>query len=272
MSSTDSTAGQAPALHGKREPLSDWGMVRLVAHRCGGWLAPENSLAGLLAAAAAGFHAVEFDVMLSGDGTPWLIHDETLERTSDQRGAVAHTPDRVLAGVRVGRERRGLCSLEPMPQLTPALQLCGELGLLPNIEIKPATGYEEATGEVVAAAVAQWMATTGAKLRSSPLLSSFSTTALAAAAKTAPKLARALLVEAIPADWQQQMAALGAAALHCDAAQLTPEALAAVRAAGVPLRCYTVNDPARAADLFKCGVGALFTDAVEAMAAARLAR
>ncbi|MDP3036273.1 MAG: glycerophosphodiester phosphodiesterase family protein, partial [Rhodocyclaceae bacterium] len=62
---------------------------RIIAHRCGGALAPENSLAGLAIAARLGCRAVEFDVMLTADGVPLLIHDETLRRTTTGRGRVA---------------------------------------------------------------------------------------------------------------------------------------------------------------------------------------
>jgi glycerophosphoryl diester phosphodiesterase len=48
-----------------------------VGHRGGGTLAPENTLAGIRKAAAVGLGAVEFDVMLSADNVPVLIHDET---------------------------------------------------------------------------------------------------------------------------------------------------------------------------------------------------
>lgn len=68
----------------------DWPHPRLIAHRCGGALAPENTLAGLRKAFELGYRAVEFDVMLSGDGTPVLIHDETLERTTDGQIGRAH--------------------------------------------------------------------------------------------------------------------------------------------------------------------------------------
>jgi len=54
-------------------------------------LAPENTLAGIRKASAMGFGAVEFDVMLAADGTPILIHDETLDRTTNGRGAVSAT-------------------------------------------------------------------------------------------------------------------------------------------------------------------------------------
>ena len=66
---------------------------RYFANRGGGTLAPENTLAGIRLAARLGYQAVEFDVMLSGSGTPLLIHDETLERTTNGSGAVATTDD-----------------------------------------------------------------------------------------------------------------------------------------------------------------------------------
>lgn len=50
-------------------PAPAWVLPRVVAHRCGGALAPENTLAGLPIAAALGYRAVEFDVMLSADAT-----------------------------------------------------------------------------------------------------------------------------------------------------------------------------------------------------------
>jgi len=77
-------------------------LPRWFAHRGGGLLAPENTLAGIRLAARLGLQAVEFDVMLSGDGTPVLIHDETLERTTNGRGSVAATPDAVLFALDAG--------------------------------------------------------------------------------------------------------------------------------------------------------------------------
>ena len=53
-------------------PLPRW-----IAHRGGGGLAPENTLAGLRLAARLGFRAVEVDVMLTADGVPVLLHDES---------------------------------------------------------------------------------------------------------------------------------------------------------------------------------------------------
>ena len=83
-------------------PAPAWEVPSVIAHRCGGALAPENTLAGLPIAAALGYRAVEFDVMLSGDSTPWVIHDETLERTTNGRGNVCETSDLILRTLDAG--------------------------------------------------------------------------------------------------------------------------------------------------------------------------
>ncbi|HMV07072.1 MAG TPA: glycerophosphodiester phosphodiesterase family protein, partial [Accumulibacter sp.] len=97
-----------------------WALPHVLAHRCGGALAPENTLAGLRLAARLGFSAVEFDVMLSADGTPWLLHDETLERTTNGRGPLAATADRVLAGLDAGAAHHPAFAGEPLPTLAAA--------------------------------------------------------------------------------------------------------------------------------------------------------
>src|SRR4249920_1127368 len=63
-----------------------WPYPRFIGHRGGGTLAPENTLSGIRKAAEMGFGGVEFDVMLSADKVPVLIHDETLERTTNGHG------------------------------------------------------------------------------------------------------------------------------------------------------------------------------------------
>src|SRR6266581_9430542 len=88
-----------PATRSMHRP---WPHPRVVAHRGGGALAPENTLAAIRKAAAMGFGGVEFDVMLSADKVPLLIHDETLERTTDGRGAVSAAPYAKLAGLDAG--------------------------------------------------------------------------------------------------------------------------------------------------------------------------
>lgn len=62
--------------------------MTLVAHRGYSGRAPENTLVAFLLAVAHGYHDIEFDVQLSKDGIPVVIHDDTVDRTTDGSGAV----------------------------------------------------------------------------------------------------------------------------------------------------------------------------------------
>lgn len=225
---------------------------RIIAHRCGGALAPENTLAGLHIAARLGCRGVEFDVMLNADRIPVLIHDETLERTTSGRGRVAAMDAEGFARLDAGCRHHPAFAGEPAPTLDEALRLCAALGLWANVEIKPSAGQEAETGCIVARNVAA--------LAGKWLLSSFSPEAMCAAAEAAPDVPRAVLVQRIPSDWRQRMAAVGALALHASAQAITAAGIRAVRDAGVPLACYTVNRRDEAGRLFALGVSAIFSD------------
>jgi glycerophosphoryl diester phosphodiesterase len=225
--------------------LVRWPYPRIVAHRGGGSLAPENTLAAIRLAASLGFRGVEFDVMLAGDGTPVLIHDETLERTTGIRGEVALTPYQDLEKLDI-------------PRLQDAARLCRELGVWANVEIKPAKGHSRATGEAVARMASElWR---GAPLQ--PVLSSFSSVALEAARTAAPDLPRGLLVDEVPADWLGQLRALDCVALHCNQQHLGEQKARAIKKAGYGLLCWTVNDPVAARRLLGWGVDCVVTDAL----------
>ncbi len=237
-----------------------WSYPRLIAHRCGGALAPENTLVGLLVAARMGVRAVEFDVMLSADGFPFLIHDETLERTTNGCGAVADQSAAQLRQLDAGVRHHPAFAGEPIPTLEDALAHCLRLGLAANIEIKPAPGQEAETGRVVVKTIQAFLNGQGALPL---LLSSFSQEALAAANEAgaqAAGLPLAMLFEAVPADWQAVLHRLDCSFVHCDAARLDARQLAEIRSAGVELACYTVNDPQAAQRLYAAGVAAVFSD------------
>lgn len=233
-----------------------WPLARVLTHRCGGALAPENTLAGLEVAAALGCGGVEFDVMLSASGTPVLIHDETLERTTDGQGAVAATVDERLRALDAGSWYSPRFAGERIPFLDECAEHCQRLGLTVNLEIKPAAGHEALTGRVAALAAARlW-----SQAPVLPILSSFSEVALEAAAKVAPQLPRGLLVEAVPPDWQARCQRLGAVSLHARSGDFDRAAVVAARAAGLWFVTYTVNDPSLAAMLFDWGVDCVITD------------
>jgi glycerophosphoryl diester phosphodiesterase len=228
-----------------------WPYPRIVAHRGGGALAPENTLGAIRLGASLGFRAVEFDIMLAGDGTPVLIHDETTERTTGVKGDVALLPYSRLATLDAGGG-------EKIPRFVEAGELCRSLGLWANVEIKPAKGHERVTGEVVARmARALWR---DAELP--PVLSSFSILALDAARHAAPELPRGYLVDQVPPDWQSVAERLRCVAVHCNHLRLTERKAQEIRAAGYALLCWTVNEDQAGRRLADWGVDCLVTDAL----------
>ncbi|HUL91770.1 MAG TPA: glycerophosphodiester phosphodiesterase [Burkholderiales bacterium] len=236
-----------------------WPHPRIICHRGGGTLAPENTLAGIRKAAELGFGGVEFDVMLSADRIPVLIHDETLERTTDGRGLVAATSYAKLSGLDAGGwfgpEHRG----ERVPTFEQAANTCVQLGLWANIEIKPAGGFEHETASVTA----QLLAKLWAGVSNRPLLSSFHRTCLEVVQADAPQFERGYLTDRIEPGWREAVQQLACVSVHCNSEHLTRAQADDVKRAGYGLLCYTVNDTEVARRLLSWGVDAIFTDRLD---------
>jgi glycerophosphoryl diester phosphodiesterase len=252
-----------------------WPWPRILAHRGGGALAPENTLAAIRHGCAMGFRGIEIDARLTRDGVPVVIHDRTLERTTDGHGAVAEATVDEIARLDAGRWFGPQFAGEPVPTLAATAAHCRIHGIWINLEIKRAPGNVARVGEIVARSTAQLY---GDLLRPGgdrgecvvpqvPLLSSFGRDALLAARVAAPDLPRALLVDDVPANWRAELETLGCVSLHADHEMLTPELARAVKDAGYWLFCYTVNDPVRAREIFGWGVDALCTDRIDLIGA-----
>lgn len=239
-----------------------WPYPRHIAHRGAGKLAPENTLAAFRHGAGFGYRMFEFDVKLSADGKPVLMHDATLDRTTSGRGRVDALTLGELALLDAGSWHSPAWAGEPVPTLDAIARYTQANGFLVNIEIKPVPGTEARTGAAVALdAAALWA---GAAVP--PLLSSFSEEALAAAARAAPGLPRALLLDKLPGDWLERLRRLGCVALDANYRELDKDVIAAAHAAGYRVLSYTVNDPAKAAELLGWGLDGLITDAVDQIA------
>ncbi|KVP77053.1 glycerophosphodiester phosphodiesterase [Burkholderia ubonensis] len=238
----------------------DWPYPRVVAHRGGGTLAPENTLAALDEGARRGHAMVEFDAKLSADDVTFLLHDDTVDRTSDGHGPAARMRYAELAALDAGAWFDARFAGERMPTFEAAAARCVALGLMANVEIKPCPGRERETGRRVAAdAAAYWR-----DAAVPPLLSSFSFDALQQARVTAPGLPRGMLYEAVPDDWYAQAVdALGCVSLHADHTRLDEPLVHAIKAAGLRILVYTVNDPERARELVRWGVDAVCTDRID---------
>ncbi|CAJ0743672.1 Glycerophosphodiester phosphodiesterase, cytoplasmic [Ralstonia edaphis] len=239
--------------------LPAWPYPRAIAHRGAGKLAPENTLAAFRHGASFGYRMFEFDVKLAGDGASVLLHDATLDRTTNGAGRLDALTLAQIAQLDAGSWHSPAYAGEPVPTLAAIARYLRANNFLANIEIKPVPGAEWRTG----AAVALDARTLWAGADVPPLLSSFSEDALAAAREAAPELPRALLLDKLPADWLDRLHALDCVALDANHRELTPEIIDEAHAAGFRVCCYTVNDLDRAQWLWGAGLDGLITDWVD---------
>lgn len=240
-----------------------WPYPRIVAHRGGGKLAPENTLAAFDMGASLGLHMVEFDAKLSADNVVFLLHDDDVDRTSNGHGAAAAMPYADIAKLDAGSWFDARFAGEVMPTLAQVAERCLRLGLLANVEIKPCPGREAETGRLVAEAVRDLWPVHGIR----PLLSSFSYEALEAAAQAVPDLPRGMLYEAVPAHWRDDARKLGTVSLHASHRYLDGPQVGEIKAAGLQMLVYTVNEPDRARELAEWGVDAICTDRIDLIGA-----
>lgn len=230
-----------------------------IAHRGAGRLAPENTLAAFRLGARYGYAAFECDVKLSADDVPFLLHDATLERTTNAHGRAADRPWAELSRLDAGAWHSRAYAGEPPASFDAIAAFCLANGHALNIEIKPTPGDERRTGEVVAAdAARRWAGRTVP-----PLLSSFKAEALEGARRNAPGLPRALLLDSLHAGWLEQAQQLGCAAVVANYNLYGREMVERLHGAGLWALAYTVNDESPARWLLGLGLDGLITDAVD---------
>lgn len=242
----------------------------LVAHRGLSSRAPENTLAAVTAAADAGLTWVEVDVDLLGDGTPVLIHDSTLDRTTDRTGRYDRLTVADLEGVDAGSWFDRRFAGEPVPTLAGLVALLNLRGINANVEIKATDLGAAATDRLVGAVAAELR---GLDPDRELVVSSFSQLLLARFHAAAPWATTAVLYEraALYDDWPSVLEMCGADYVHVEDAGLTRREVDRFHDAGDGVTAWTVNDVARAEELLGWGVGVVSDVADEVLAATRAA-
>jgi glycerophosphoryl diester phosphodiesterase len=241
--------------------MKDWPYPRWVAHRGAGKLAPENTLAAFRLGAQHGYRMFECDAKLSADGVVFLMHDATLERTTNGVGTGGQLPWRELAQLDAGGWHSRAHAGEPLPTLEALVRFCLANGHHLNVEIKPTPGVERETGEAVARLIARlWTADVP------PLFTSFTPEALEGAKATAPEIPRGLLVDTHWKGWLETAIALECVAVVANHALWDTSMVTQVHAAGMRCLSYTVNDEWAAQRLWELGTDGIITDRVDLFA------
>jgi glycerophosphoryl diester phosphodiesterase len=227
-------------------------VVHNVAHRGYSSVAPENTLPALVAAGPAGATLVEFDVRTTADGVPVVIHDRTVDRTTNGAGAVWELTAGEIRALDAGSWFSPAYGAVRVPLLTEVLDVLAGARLL--LEIKP-----PATDEQVKVILAQ-VADRG--LLGRTVVQSFDPQILRLVRDATPDVARGLLRLRFEADTVELARELDVAYCNPAAADVLgdPATVAALIDAGVAILPWTANDMGRWPDLIRAGAAGLISD------------
>lgn len=230
----------------------------IIAHRGYRKRYPENTLAAFAAAFDAGVGMIELDVTLTKDRRVVVLHDDTLDRTTDGRGPARGFNLDELKQLDAGSWFDPRFTGERLPALEEALDLCAVCGMV-NIEIK-AGAFEagrlaDAIEEQVLTAVAE------RAMGDRVLISSFEARFIARIVDRPNAPAVGVLSERrIGSDPLNLCKRLRAFSWHPDFHSVTAARVRAMHAAGIMVFPYTVNHPEDFRRLLKMGVDGIFTD------------
>ena len=213
-----------------------------IAHRGASGSAPENTLAAFKKALEIGVDAVELDLHGTADGEIVVIHDATLDRTTNLHGHINETSSETVRGADAGGWFDAEFAGEPVPTLTEALACIG----------KETVAVLEIKDPLIAEAVV-------AKIRETETLGttvviSFHTAVLQTIRALEPRIATGWLIGGdnkyvSPIELCQQLGVLGSSLLNVNHALITAEFAYEIRRRGIALWCWTVDDIARMREL-----------------------
>lgn len=233
----------------------------LLGHRGAKARAPENTLGAFAAALADGAHGVELDTTLAGDSVPIVLHDGTLDRTTNATGKPTDHDADELAQIDAGSWFPGW-GFEPVPRLHEVLRQMPD-GAVVNVEIKgPSPGFVSVERRVVEVIRTHWP-------RVQVIVSSFHPAQLLEVRRIAPDLPIGLLFAddaLLPLRTAWTAPLLVPDALHPPASIVTPALVRACREAGLRLNVWAVRDEHDAARLLALGVDGLIVDDVKSCA------
>lgn len=232
----------------------------LIGHRGIAARAPENTLVGFKLAAEEGVSWIEFDIQLTHDQKLVIIHDDTLERTTDGGGLVCQKTLSELQSLDAGSWFSSQFKNEKIPELGETLSTLREFDIFLNIELKIPEQNVPFSPTQFADCFVNVLDQYWPKSKPLPLISSFQWPFVEAVRSIIPSIPIGFLHESCSFTLIDEVYAHDNAAFHCDWRALTPEFLRYANDLSVPILAYTVNDSEKASSLLEQGVFGLFTD------------
>lgn len=233
-----------------------WPVSRLIAHRGACAVAPENTLAALTKAHELGATWIEADVRLTLDGEVVIFHDADLERCTNGRGLVRKTPYAVVARLDAGSWFSAQYAHEKVPTLDEWLQAAAKLNLGIILDLKGRWYEAKRLADHVSVSLLRYWPPNLPR----PLISSESSFCLKAMAAQQMTWDLAYIMQRERRGWIKIVDQFHCVAVHLDHQFISERWLNQLKERGLRIAAYTVNDSARAQQLFEWGIDSIFTD------------
>nr|WP_246211658.1 glycerophosphodiester phosphodiesterase family protein [Phytoactinopolyspora alkaliphila] len=235
-------------------PIGPDSVPAVVAHRGYSGVSPENTLAAIESALRTGAEYVEIDVHSSADGVPLLLHDATLDRTTDGSGVLAEVDSEYVSGLDAGSWFSSAFEGQPVPTFADVLDLMRGRAPTLLLEIKGPETYDELVTIIDVIRERDQL--------DQVILQSFDEQVLRDSRDIEPELRLALLRSTLDADPVAVAEDFGVVAYNPSWARLQerPEVIADLREAGIAVMPYTINDPHQWEILRDLGVDGVITD------------
>lgn len=230
------------------------GNTLIFAHRGSAGTHPENTMAAFEAAVKAGAEGLEIDIHLTKDGVPVVIHDDTVDRTTNGTGRVKDYTLEELKKLDAGSWFNANFEGAVIPTLEEVLHWMSPTSLLLNIELKSGVVRYEGIEQKALDLVRKY------DLMERVIFSSFNHYSLVEIKRLEPSADTAILfMEGIYEPWDYAKR-IGASGLHCFLPVAVPELFQGAAQAGMPVRPFPVNKDEHMAGLIKAGCAAIITD------------
>lgn len=226
----------------------------IASHRGGGASAPENTLPAISAALAGGFDYVEIDVALTADRVPVLMHDATVDRTTDGHGPLSALTLAEVKTLDAGSWFAPEYAGTGVPTFAEVLDLLDESGHRAIVELKgewDADAVAGAVGEITARGLERRVA-----------VSSFDARTLAMTGAASAVVARLFILRHLPDDVvaAAQEAGVRGLVVARRAVLDRPEIVEELHSAGIRVVVYTLNDDTQWDEVTALGVDGIVTD------------
>ncbi len=236
-------------------PYGDLKQPTIFAHRGASAYAPENTMAAFKLAVDQGADAIELDAKLSADGQVVVMHDDSVNRTTDGSGSVKSLSLADMRCLDAGSKFLPFFKTEKVPSLE---EVFGTLGrkIFINVELTNYSSPNDDLADKVVALVKKY------NLDERVLLSSFNLIALIQARKLLPKVALGFLtfIGLAETALHSRLVRFGPLlALHASYKDVTLYLIQTTQRAKSRIHVYTVNQPEQIQQLFKAGVDGIFT-------------